>query len=229
MSKVILQMGRRNMSKRRLFTAAFIGLLTSAPAFAHKPFFSDGVYGSPEVAYEVDDITTSIVLYHEVTCEAPQLWMTFQTAGNDEPFFLQLGIPVIDWLSDYRPSIALFAPGLPQLSASVASNLPFSIPDGLGALVWSPGEEREFFEPFTSTNSEILVEETVVLPEEGRGYLVAWHPQALTGKLWAAVGTEERFGPADFADLPRAGRIVQAFHEVGGSAPTSATSICGDN
>jgi hypothetical protein len=152
--------------------------------------------------------------------------MTFNTVGDGEPIFLQLGIPVIGWLDDYRPSIALLAPGLPNPESDVAANFPFSIPDGLGILTWDAGEAQEFFEPFTSTSSSILVEETVPLPESGQGYLVAWHPQSLTGKLWAAVGTEERFGPADFADLPRKGQLVQNFHEIDGSDASLTPESC---
>ena len=50
-------------------TLVFLATLTSllmGSVDAHKPFFSDGNV-SIETAYPIDDIATSIVLYHEVT------------------------------------------------------------------------------------------------------------------------------------------------------------------
>ena len=140
-------------------------LILVSVAFAHKPSFSDGRFDSMDAPYEVQDPDVSIVVYHEVTCERPQLWMTLETRA-DAPTYLQLGVPVIDRLEDYRPSVAMLAPGLPPLDEAT---VPFDVPQGLGGIVFdtdavdTPGD---FYEPFTQTESWILVEEHVQVDTE---------------------------------------------------------------
>ena len=192
-----------------ILTACLVPVL----AAAHKPSYTDGQHTTEADAFAVANVDTSIVLYHTVTCESPLLWMAFRV---DEPrdLYLELGVPVIDRLSDYRPSLAVLAPGLDPPPA----DLPFEVPDGLGvALIDSRDidEPGDFFEPFTGTASWVMFQGEVALPEAGIGYLVAWHPERQTGKLWVAVGTIEEFGPEDFAKfgdwLPK----TQIFHETG--------------
>ena len=71
---------------------------------------------------------------------------------------------------------------------------------------------EEFYEPFTNTRSWILTEELMALPQGGPGYVVAWHPEGTTGKLWVAVGTVEDFGPNDFDRLADISDTLQDFH-----------------
>lgn len=186
-------------------------LLSLSAAFAHKPSFSTGEYSSPESPFWVADPEVSIVLYHEVTCETPQVWMQLWL-DPALPLYVQLGVPVIDRLSDYRPSMAILGPGLPDV------DVPFEIPDGLGGIlietdtVESPDD---FYEPFSQTESWILHEETLTLPEAGLGYIVAWDPTDTTGKLWVAVGTREDFTSDDFDNMADWLDQTQAYHESG--------------
>ena len=194
-------------------------LILAGPVYGHKPFFSEGQYQSADAAWPIEDIDISIVMYHHVTCDAQQLWLSFD-AVSDEALYVQLGVPVIDRLVDYRPSVALLAPGLPALDGS----LPFSVPDGLGGyILHSSGRDEpdSFYEPFTQTESWIWVEGTHQLPHEGRGYLVAWHPEGLTGKLWLAVGTVEDFSDASVEDFAGWRPKTRGFHELD---PTDAQS-----
>jgi uncharacterized protein (TIGR03382 family) len=198
---------------------AFIGVLAvSHAAAAHTPSLSSGQYGSLETAFPVEDVDISMVLYHTVTCEAPQLWMTFDAVPG-HPLVAQLGVPVLDRLSDMRPSLALIGPGLPVPGAEP---LPFEIPAGLGVEVWnSEGLEPTYFlEEFTDTESWIHVDlQDHELTTGGRYWLVAWIPAGTTGKLWLTVGTLE-----DFTSITDAARLfelldaVDAFHEVEGEA-----------
>jgi len=181
-------------------------------ALAHKPTFSDDFSG-PDLAYEVADPEVSIVVYQEITCETDQLWFTFE-AESGFPLYIQLGVPEIERLVDYRPSVALLAPGL----APATEALPFEVPDGLGVQVFHSGDVDEpgaFYEEFTQTSSWVLVEETVELPEDGTGYLVAWDPAGWTGKLWLATGTVEDFSDVDSTDFIYWGEAVNDFHETG--------------
>lgn len=103
------------------------GLLTAGQAAAHIPTFSVGQFDGPETAYEVTDPDVSIVVYHEVTCEAPVLWMHFEL---DAPgaLYWQLAIPEIEALQDYRPAAAVVARGLSDQTA----DLPIDVPEGYG-------------------------------------------------------------------------------------------------
>jgi len=194
-----------------VFVMFLVALSLSLAAHAHKPAFS-GDYDTPEEAWEVVDPEISIVLYQEITCELPILWMTLE-GEEGFPLYIQLGVPVIDRLADYRPSVALVGPGLPEPDAE----LPFELPDGSGIIVFDTEDlERpdDFYEPFTQTESWVWVEETVELPETGTAWLVAWHPGNQTGKLWVATGTVEDFSDVEATEFVEWSAAVKDFHEV---------------
>jgi hypothetical protein len=189
----------------------FTVLMGITVAMAHKPSFSTGEYSAPEDAFWVADPEVSIVLYHEVSCSEPQLWMQLWL-DPALPLYLQVGVPVIDRLADYRPSVAVLGPGLPELE------LPFDVPDGLGGiLIETDGvdEPGDFYEPFSQTDSWILYEDTLTLPEAGLGYIVAWDPEETTGKMWVATGTREDFTSEDYEQMGAWLDQTAAFHESG--------------
>ena len=64
------------------FAAIGFVLVVTQGAFAHQPTMSDGTAIGPDSAIELDDIQLSRVIYHEITEDAPSLWLTFQV---DEP------------------------------------------------------------------------------------------------------------------------------------------------
>ncbi len=189
-----------------------LSLILLFDALAHRPSFGPG-YGSPSTAYVVEDPTVSIVVYSEITCEAPQLWMSVDAEAGF-PLYLQLGVPELPRLKDWRPAIALLAPGLPEPTQAY----PFDIPEGMGITMFSTEDLSEpgmFFEPFSGTSSWVLVEETVVLPQGGPALIVAWDPGGYTGKLWAATGTIEDFANVDPSNFVLWMEQVNNFHETG--------------
>lgn len=204
-------------------------VFAASAADAHKPSYGGvDVFGSPEDAYEVEDFDVSIVVYHEVTCRSEQLWMRYEAPEEDAGLYVQLGVPVIDRLSDYRPSVAILAPGLPELD----EDLPFEVPDGFGGLVIHTegvDQPEDFYEPFSQTDSWILHEETIPVPA-GEGYVVAWHPGRETGKLWVATGTVEDFGPEDFDNFGDWMVLTKTFHEVDPYSPAEepVEEVCED-
>jgi len=168
-------------------TAIILGVL-STNAWAHKPSFGND-HSSTNNAYQVIDPDISIVLYAEVSCTDSVVWMEMETKDRDE-IWVELGVPMLDRFEDYRPSMAIVGPGLPEAS------LPFEVPDGMGATVFNTedvDEPVEFYEPFTQTESWILYQGWIDVPTESTVYLVAWDPQDFTGKLWVAVGKTEDF------------------------------------
>lgn len=190
--------------------AALVALSLSASA--HKPTFSDD-FGGPDRAFQVADPDVSIVVYQDITCEIDQLWMTLD-AEPGYAVYVQLGVPVIERLEGYRPSVALLAPGLDAPD----EDLPFDVPEGMGALVFHSDDvdvPDEFYEPFTQTESWVVVEETVELPEGGPAWLVAWDPAGWTGKLWLATGTIEDFSDVETTDFLYWSEAVNEYHETG--------------
>jgi hypothetical protein len=171
---------------------------------------SDGTAVDAAEAIHIGDVQVSRVVYHRVTEGAPQVWITFQISGSQR-LKLQLGVPFIERLRDYRPALAVLGPGLPGV------DLPFAVPEGLGGLLLETDEVAHpevFDEPFSVTRSWIVASENVELPEPGRYYVVAFDPSGREGKLWVALGREEAFTLNDIAELPEALAAVRRFHEV---------------
>ena len=181
-----------------------------AAAFAHQPFFPDD-YGTPEDSFVVEDEDLSIVLHHNMTCERPEVWLSYEVDAGYE-LYVQLGLPQLERFEDWRPSVAVVAPGLPDV------DVPFDAPEGMGAIVFDTADVAEpdpFFEPFTQTESWVLVETYVTLPESGPAYVVAWDPGHMTGKLWVATGTVEDFSNVSPMEFGSWDKKVNDWFETG--------------
>lgn len=187
-----------------------VSLLLLATASAHRPSFGDEGMSSAEDAYVIEDIDISIVVYKELVCEDSELWMTFDGAADQE-LYVQLGVPEIDRLREHRPAVAVLGPGMPPLDEAV----PFEVPEGLGGYVFHASDEpAAFYEPFTQTDSWIWVEERLNLPAAGTGYVVGFHPDGVSGKIWLATGEIENFEGIAVDEMASWGPIVREFHEV---------------
>jgi len=192
-----------------------IALAIPGVASAHRPYFADGDHVGAESAFVIEEPEISMVLYGDVSCENEQLWMTFDAEAGF-PLYLQLGVPEIDRLDEFRPSMALLHPGLDE----PVEALPFAVPEGFGVQVWhtpADAESDAFYEPYTQTHSWIWQEETVELLGSGQGYVVAWNPDGWTGKLWLAMGTVEDFSGVDMSEFYSWSEKVNDFHETDGS------------
>ena len=204
------------MKMKRLATIVFVVVVTPG-TLAHQPTMSDGTAIGPDSAIELDDIQLSRVFYHEITADAPSLWLTFDVAEPPAPF-ASVGLPLLDRLENFRPAFAVLGPGLP------AVELPLDVPEGLGGVWFETVEVREpevFYEPFSRTSSWILREEYVDLPEAGRYFIVAFVPSGETGKLWLAPGDREEFTLGDILALTGGLGEVRGFHEA-----TGGRSLC---
>ncbi|MEC8276152.1 MAG: hypothetical protein VXZ96_08140 [Myxococcota bacterium] len=194
-------------------------------ALAHKPSFG-GSFTSPDSAFDIIDADISIVVYQELTCDNPELWMAFDVEPGYE-LYVQLGVPVIDRLDSYFPSVAVVAAGFPQ-----DADVPFDLPEGMGALVFdAEPDSADFFEPFTQTESWIWREEWVEITQGGAGFVVGWHPEELTGKIWLATGEVEDFSDVNPADFAYWNEAVNNFHETGEfeRPPETDVQSCQDN
>jgi hypothetical protein len=201
---------KRSALGKQIILFTLLGMLLPQRLQAHRPIFSDDAATSAGSAIPMVDPDVSQVVYREVTGKSPQVWLTF-TVPQDFNLFIQIGVPVIDRLKDFRPAMVVVGPGLPEKDA------PFKLPKGMGARVFSTKDvekPRFFHEHFTSTDSWILRSETVRLTKPGRYYLVAFSPQKQTGKLWLSIGKKESFSVVDFMKFPNWTKRIQGFHEV---------------
>ena len=190
----------------------FLLIWFSVPAFAHKPTSIGGAFSTAGEALQMTQIDVSQVVYSPLSEDHPQLWLTFEaTAGAT--LDLSLGLPVLDRLTDYRPKLAVLGPGFSII------DLPIDTPRGAGGVMFDSAvreEPRLFHEHVTGTESWILIEETVTLPETGIYYVVAFSSGDQIDKLWVAIGKREQFGLRDLVSFPAIIRDVRAFHEVAG-------------
>jgi hypothetical protein len=187
-----------------------VSILTLGSAFGHRPIFTQESGANPETAVPFGDPDISQVVYRELTPSQPQVWFTV-SVPKDFDLFVQIGVPVINRLQSFRPSLALIGPGL------AAVKLPFSIPEGMGGVVFSTKEveqPRVFYEHFTGTESWILRSESIRLSEPGRYYLVVFNPEGQEGKFWVAIGRREAFSLKDLLEFPLWRKRIREFHEI---------------
>jgi hypothetical protein len=206
----------RSGSMRRII-AVTISLLAGlllyvAPAAAHVPYFTTSQNTDAAHALPLPDTRISRVVYVELPCGMRSAWVSvLGQAGTS--LALQLGIPVLDELAGYRPAVALVGPGLP----APPQELPFAVPVGQGALLFATGDvetPERFYEPYSDTDSWVLLETTQPLPATGTYYLVVFDPTGplgRAGRLWIATGTEERVDPQTLRQVISR---VQAFFRV---------------
>ena len=86
-------------------------LCRTAPA--HRPIFSEKAATDPNTAVVITQPEVSQVIYREITAQAKQVWLAFD-ANEGFELFIQIGVPVIDRLKDFRPAMLLTGPGLPE-------------------------------------------------------------------------------------------------------------------
>lgn len=179
-------------------------------AHAHRPVFPKEV-SSYTQAYPVASTQRSKAYYLELDESLQPAWFRFEGEAG-EPVAIQLGLPLIQRLADFRPQAALLGPGLPSIE------LPFPVPPGLGGvLINTRGKEPERFdEPITQTSSWILTKESISLVAGGTHYLAVFAPEGERGKAWVSIGDREAFRIGDLLLLPLWIHEVRAYHEVPG-------------
>jgi hypothetical protein len=199
------------------FPALAVVLLSVQPAMAHRPIFTEDRATGPDTAIQIKEPGISQVVYREITSESPQVWLSFDVPENYK-LFVQIGVPVIERLKEFRPAMAIVGPGLPD------KDPPFNLPKDSGFKLLATkdvAKPRFFHEHFTGTDSWILRGETVVLPKAGRYYLVGFSPEKQTGKLWLSVGKKESFSFQDLMDFPSWTKKIRKFHEMQDTKPSA--------
>ena len=179
-------------------------------AEAHRPAFPDGSNKSSTNAFELDDIDISQAIY-QILHKDEQIWLSFDPKDSSiKTLIIQLGIPVLEETKSFRPMVAVVSKKLDKV------DLPFDIPDGFGAVLYETNSSqniKNFHEPFTNTDSWILIEDKFEITETDIHYIVIFSKTNQTGKFWFATGTREVFGFSVIADLNKNISKVKTFHK----------------
>ena len=204
------------MRTSHLLAAMLVAAAFPSLAHAHRPFSSDGFFGTRQTAFPIRDPQESIVLNHVLTCDHGAVWLHFQADAGDT-VHLQVGVPQIARLDAFRPAVALVGPGLDD-----------AIPVGQGALhgrrLAQLPTRTTFHDKESDTTSWVYYEQDVTVPEAGTYDVAAWSEDFSSGKLWVAVGTKETFTAADGPLFPIWIEELNLFYEK--SAPGAPVAPC---
>ncbi len=200
------------MKKYKFFILMLALFTIASVSFAHAPIVSTMSGSDISNAIPINNIEISQVLYKVLDHNGSFVWITFEGKKGQSLYF-QPGVPKIDKFKDLKPEVVIIGPGLPKVH-----NLPFEIPSGTGALVFtSNGTPTVFYEPVTDTYSWIYFNKTITLPETGRYYLVSFFPpDGQAGNLFIAVGTIEQFTPQDIVNVFNMLPQIRAFYGLSG-------------
>ena len=171
---------------------------------AHIPFISHDKHNSAQSSLVVYDIAVSKVIYQKLTDDSPESWISFK-ANQGEVLYFNLGIPLLEELKDFRPSVGLITPSsrTPSVNTLRESEV-FPTLD-----ITAP---KTFYEPFTKTNSWTFTEHKFDIPTTGNYSLVTYSPKKQVGKVWVSIGKEEQFGPSDWITIPAKIPEIRKFH-----------------
>lgn len=196
------------------------GVFTCFQVYGHRPIEAEETPDRHCRALNIARPDVSQVYYGALETERPQVWFRFEAEENQEIYF-SVGVPAIERLTNYRPSLALIGPGFADSelaeSGFYTKNLPFEVPHNLDVEIYtSQGTPRFFHEHFTGTESWIHIEVTRTIRHSGTYYLVAYTPNdpRLGDKLWLTMGRKERFKLRDLFTFRRWKQDIREFHEL---------------
>jgi hypothetical protein len=192
-----------------------LGVFSCFQVYGHRPIESEENPDRHSRALNIARPDVSQVYYGVLDTERPQVWFRFEAKENQKIYF-SVGVPAIERLRNYRPSLALIGPGLAE-SGLNSNGLPFEVPPNLDVEIYTSRESPRFFhEHFTGTESWIHIEVTRTIRCSGTYYLVAYTPNdPMPGdKLWLTMGRKERFKLRDLFTFRRWKRDIREFHEL---------------
>ena len=181
---------------------AYFGSMNYTSSEAHIPYLSKDEHFDAETALPINDIHISKAIYQTLSESRPTSWIKFY-GSQEEDLYVQIGVPKIQELEDFRPSLYLIKPSSTKKEVtSTASKF----------IDTSIKKPMLFHEPYSDTHSWVFGEITLKLPENGTYYLVSIKDELKVGKLWVSIGKEERFGMSDMGRLPGTITEVRKFH-----------------
>lgn len=174
---------------------ASILVIAFPPVMAHVPYLEHGDF-SPENPFKVrTSIEQSIAVYSWLENDginpSDDIDVYAFSIEKATRVYVELIVPACPIYETFVPWFAIVGPGLPNPEVE----LPFSIPDGYGAIVCEnvkPGEEREkFYEPFGGKwyyKGPVFDE---IIENPGTYYVYYWDPYKRGGDYVAVLGYKE--------------------------------------
>ena len=185
------------------FCLVVIPLVHVGVVESHVPYLALDKNKTLDNALRLSDIQISKVIYQVLNETSDQSWIAFE-AEPGQILNLEIGLPALEQVRNIRPTIVLIKP-------SESNQSPIELIDS--HIITNGAKLTPFHEPFTDTNSWILTKKEISISETGLHHLVSLDLEDNTGKLWVAIGKEERFGVSDIARLPSTILEVRKFHD----------------
>ena len=182
-------------SKKIIIGIFLVLMLSTNPAFAHKLISHDDSHTDYDSALKIPDHKISWAIYENLgTNEAK--YYTFEAKKGDS-FFASIVIPKLSGLEEYSPTIFFVeSEGTGDFPVKFS---PIKFPyEGK-----FPG--REFYEPFGQVTYWERQDVELIIPNDGKYFLVVADEKNQSGKYSLAIGTIEDFSGVDFFTiLPKA-------------------------
>ena len=188
-----------------------ITVCVTGNSWAHRYIPNQDAHNDVSTAIPIGDINVSQVVYHTVIPGRETIWLSFEGKAGDVAS-IQVGVPYIKGLEEYRPAFALLGQELPAVEG-----VPFELPPGYGGILYTTDHITEpeiYDEEFTGTESWVFEMQEITLPADGLYYIVGYVPDGKIGKFWVAPGTLEKFGVKDIVTLPWIIYQVRTFHQI---------------
>ena len=188
---------------RKVFTiSAFLlsALCAACPVRAHVPYLEKQDYSEQKPFTVSDSIENSKAIYAWFETGTDVDVYTFEVTKPVRVYAKAL-VQVCSAFEKLLPRLAVAGPGFPVPQ----EKLPFTLPDGYGAIVIknkNPGEAREtFYETFSGKTyyDGPAFDQEISTP--GKWYIYYWDPYKTGGDYVAVLGFEEAFS---FLDIMRA-------------------------
>jgi hypothetical protein len=175
---------------------------------AHIPFIANENHVNKDSALEISDISVSKVIYQRLTLANPESWIKFNSS-EDTVLHMQIGIPKITYLEDYRPNVEIFENTISDKGLIMSAEY--------------KNPPKEFHEPFTNTYSWILYDQKIALKKNQTYYISSYEIEKKTGKLWIGIGYKEQFNVSDWITLPASINDIQKFHKISNTETETKT------
>ena len=181
------------MNKHSLWPAIFLIItFMILPADAHE-VFTEGTDFSRENPFAVADSIESAKAVYGRLEPASDIDVYSFTVTAPVRVHARAFVPLVKGVGKFLPSLAVVGPGLP----AAADKLPFTIPQGYGAVVVTntpPGVKRPtFFEPFSGTEYYDAPAFDQTVSGAGTWYVYFWDPYGMGGDYVAILGFREKY------------------------------------
>lgn len=192
----------RSLTLALAFTlAGLAALMPAKPARAEVPVLEPnapgGDYGLFESAQYVPEPWFMWFVMGELSSPEDVDMAQFDYKAGDR-FKAEMFIPAHDELRDFNPTIALIGPGLPPPTVT----LPFTLPEGMGAVVATSDGTFDYFDAFTQVTFLPRAKIELAMPETGRYYVAVYGQPIGSARYALDIGVMENFAPHVIARYP---------------------------